>query len=49
MEFGIVKGFEKPIRLKASKVEPTYVITNIVPGENSARIYKEGDTVSIIQ
>jgi predicted nucleic acid-binding Zn-ribbon protein len=49
MEFGIVKGLEKPVRLKATKVEPTYIITNIVPGDNNARIYKEGDKVSIIQ
>ncbi len=48
-EFGIVKGLEKPVRLKATKVEPTYVITNIIPGDNNARIYKEGDQVSIIQ
>ena len=49
MEFGIVKGLEKPVRLKATKVEPTYIITNIIPGDNNARVYKEGDKVSIIQ
>ncbi|MBC2594307.1 hypothetical protein H5P28_08535 [Ruficoccus amylovorans] len=48
-EFGIVKGFEKPLRLKASRVEGAYIITNIVPGQNSARVYKEGDTISIIK
>ncbi len=49
MEFGIVKGVEKPIRLTVTRVEPDFAIAHIAPGTSHAKIYKEGDTIQIVQ
>ncbi|MEM9227353.1 MAG: hypothetical protein AAGA45_05240, partial [Verrucomicrobiota bacterium] len=49
MEFGLVKGLEKPIRVKVSRVENDYAVAHISPGMNHAVDYQEGDEVRVTQ
>lgn len=48
MEFGIAKGYSKPVRVKVAKVAPDYSLANILPGSDGAK-FAEGDEIKLLQ
>jgi len=48
MEFGIAKGFSKPVQVKVTKTEPDYSLAYILPGSEGAK-FAEGDEIKLLQ
>ncbi len=48
MEFGIAKGYSKPVRVKVAKVAPDYSLAYILPGSEGAK-FAAGDEIKLLQ